>query len=93
MRRTILLFTLLVSVSLSCVELAELLTLSDDTSNDFVLVSGPKCVSPQVTKEPPAAVFADFSGTDKPKAFLFVFIPDSFLSGRKLLCECGVQRK
>jgi len=94
MRKVILLLIVLSGVSLSCVELAELLTLSDDTSNDIVLVlSGQKCGSPHVAKEPSADVFSEFIPTVERKTPHFVMIDDSVLACRKLISEFGVQRK
>lgn len=94
MRKVFLLLIVLAGVSLSCVEFAEMLTLSDDTSNDFVLVlSGQKCCSPHVAKEPSAGAFSGFIPTVERRTPHFAMIGDSVLGCRKLISEFGVQRK
>jgi hypothetical protein len=95
MRKAILLFVVLVGISLSCVEFAELLTLSDDASNDFVLLlSSKKCSLRQVTKVPPAAVPFDLNRAveSNPSPFWLVFA-DFALSSQNPTYECIVQRK
>ena len=93
MRKAILLFVVLVGVSLSCVEYVEMRSLSDDISNDFVLVlSGQKCSSPQVAKVPSAGLFPGFIPTLERKTPHFAMIGDFVLTCR-LISEFGVQRK
>ena len=94
MRKAILLLVILVGVSLSCVECGEMLTLSDDTSNDFVVaLSGQKCSLPQAAKEQPAGLLSHFTAAIDLKIPLLAIIGDIVLPCQNLIREFGVQRK
>jgi len=80
-------------VSLSCVELPELLTASDNTSNDFVLVfpgqaSESHFVAEEVETHAIGRSFAESRISNS------LFLPAAFVqSGRELLTFCSVQKK
>ena len=94
MRELLLFFVMIIGIGVSCVESTELLTVSDDSSNGFVLTISGQIPKPNRPAKEQRALrnTADEQGPPRQSRTLRHLDNEFTPAGRALLSLCSVQR-